>query len=185
MRVANKALDVPADIAGSALSMTTPTTIEVSPGEMHKTLGRLPSGLFVLTSRNGSLETGMLTSWVMQAGFDPPALTVAIRRERYVQTWMTEGCPFALSLLGPGQRSLLRHFSRGFAPGRHSFSGVHVDRTGSGIAVLRDAVGYLECEPTGYIDSGDHRVFLARVIGGRLFASEFPMVHMRESGMHY
>ncbi|MBI3469346.1 MAG: flavin reductase family protein, partial [Planctomycetes bacterium] len=31
-------------------------------------LGRLPSGVFILTARDGTDETGMLASWVMQAG---------------------------------------------------------------------------------------------------------------------
>jgi flavin reductase (DIM6/NTAB) family NADH-FMN oxidoreductase RutF len=165
--------------------MTTPTPFETPVGEMHETLGRLPSGLFVLTVRQGLLETGMLASWVMQAGFDPPALTVAIRQERYVRTWITEGCPFVLNMLAPGQRALVRRFSRGFPPGGHSFSDIQVDRTESGIAILRESIGYLECQPDGHIDSGDHRVFLARVIGGKLFGSEAPVVHIRKSGLHY
>ena len=46
-------------------------------------LGRVPSGLFVVTARNSAgEETAFLASWVMQAGFDPPALSVAVGEDR-------------------------------------------------------------------------------------------------------
>ena len=38
-------------------------------------LGRVPSGLFILTAGNGPTETGLLASWVQQCSFDPPRLT--------------------------------------------------------------------------------------------------------------
>ena len=34
-------------------------------------LGRLPSGLYVLTAGRGAAATGMLASWVQQVGFEP------------------------------------------------------------------------------------------------------------------
>ena len=56
-------------------------------------LGRIPSGLFILTVRHGSKETGMLASWVQQCSFDPPRLTMAIRKGRDVLDWLTEARP--------------------------------------------------------------------------------------------
>jgi flavin reductase (DIM6/NTAB) family NADH-FMN oxidoreductase RutF len=50
---------------------------------------------------------------------------------------------------------------------------------------LAEALGHLECEPAGSIDSGDHHVFLARVTGGSLAREEKPMVHIRKNGMRY
>ena len=55
-------------------------------------LGRLPSGLFILTARRGADETGMLASWIMQAGFDPPMITVAaLHKDRLLARWLTDG----------------------------------------------------------------------------------------------
>ncbi len=63
-------------------------------------LGRLPSGIFILTIGSGDRATGMLASWVMQAGFEPPMVTVAIKQGRYVGEWLAEGQPFVLNLVG-------------------------------------------------------------------------------------
>ena len=43
-------------------------------------LGRVPSGIFILTVGTGDRATGMLASWVMQAGFEPPMVTVAVKQ---------------------------------------------------------------------------------------------------------
>jgi 3-hydroxy-9,10-secoandrosta-1,3,5(10)-triene-9,17-dione monooxygenase reductase component len=127
----------------------------------------------------------MLTSWVMQAGFTPPAITVAIRHERYVGHWLSKGCPFVLNLLERGHTRLLRHFARGYAPEDQPFAALDLERTDKGVAVLREALGYLECEPHRHMDSGDHRIFLANVTGGNLKGLRAPMVHIRRSGMRY
>ena len=153
--------------------------------DVFSVLGRLPSGLLVLTTRKGELETGMLVSWVMQAGFKPPSITVAILQQRFVGEWLSQGCRFALNLLEDGQISLLRQFSRGVAPQRDPFSALNIERTSSGIAILKEALGFIECSPVRYMDSGDHRIFLATVGGGRLAAERQPMVHVRRSGVHY
>jgi flavin reductase (DIM6/NTAB) family NADH-FMN oxidoreductase RutF len=148
-------------------------------------LGRIPSGVYILTARSGHQETGMLASWVMQAGFEPPMVSVAVRQGRYVADWLRAGEPFALNVLPEGQSAALKHFGRGFAPDEPAFEGIAIQRTPSGLAVLPGAIGHLVCEPDGHIDSGDHHIFLARVIGGSLANEEKPMVHVRKNGLRY
>lgn len=148
-------------------------------------LGRLPSGVFILTVAHQGQSTGMLTSWVMQAGFEPPMLTVAIKQGRYVCDWLTAGAPFVLNVVGEGDKSLLKHFGRGFEPEQPAFEGLEIGKTSRGVPLVPETVGYLECEPAGHVDSGDHRVFLARVVGGSHHGEPAPMVHIRKSGKHY
>jgi flavin reductase (DIM6/NTAB) family NADH-FMN oxidoreductase RutF len=149
-------------------------------------LGRVPSGIYILTVGTGSRATGMLASWVMQAGFDPPIISVAVNLERPVCQSLTEGQPFVLNLVGERQKHLLRHFYKGFAPNEPAFEGLSITYCARGVPILTDAVGHLECEPLRHIDSGDHRIFLAKVARGRLTHEEaHPMVHIRKSGAKY
>jgi flavin reductase (DIM6/NTAB) family NADH-FMN oxidoreductase RutF len=152
---------------------------------LSRVLGRHPSGLFILTARHNGLETGMLASWVMQAGFEPPMITVAVRQGRYVAEWLTARATFVVNVLSQGQKPLLAHFSKGFEPGEPAFEGVQIDRTASGLPALRESIGYLECKPVSHLDSGDHRIFLAEVTGGHFTSDDGPLVHIRKSGMHY
>jgi flavin reductase (DIM6/NTAB) family NADH-FMN oxidoreductase RutF len=148
-------------------------------------LGRVPSGVYIHTIGTGARATGMLASWVMQAGFEPPMVTVAVKQGRYVAEWLAAGTPFALSVVAEDDKQLLGHFGRGFEPGEPAFEGVAVSRTNRGTPVLDAAVGHLECVATSHVDSSDHRVFLARVESGQLASDERPMVHIRKSGLNY
>ncbi len=162
----------------------------MTPSPIAAVLGRIPSGIFVLTARDGLgdalCETGMLSSWVMQAGFDPPMITAAVRRERYLADWLTRGCPFAMNLVAHEEKDLLKHFAKGFEPGEPAFAGLEIARSPLGLPVLVAALGHIECVPRSHVDSGDHRIFLAEVMSAALTDAESrPMVHLRKNGMHY
>jgi flavin reductase (DIM6/NTAB) family NADH-FMN oxidoreductase RutF len=153
--------------------------------QLAAALGRVPSGLFVLTARNDDFETGMLASWVQQCSFDPPRVSVALGRERAVTSWLTNGALFALNILDDTQTDMISHFGRGFELGQPAFAGLEVTRLPSGLVVLDEALAYLECQVAGRYAAGDHDLFLGQVIGGRLLAQGQPMVHVRKSGAHY
>jgi flavin reductase (DIM6/NTAB) family NADH-FMN oxidoreductase RutF len=153
--------------------------------QLAAALGRVPSGLFILTARRGALETGMLTSWVQQCAFEPPHICVAIRRDRDIAGWLSDDSPFALNVLDDSQTDMIVHFGRGFAPNEAAFEGLDVERPDGGTPVLTEALAYLDCRVAGRCQAGDHDLFLGRVVGGRLLNDGHPMIHVRKSGFHY
>ena len=157
----------------------------MSASHLEAVLGRVASGLFILTIRHQQHETGMLASWVMQAGFEPPMISVAVRQGRPVCKWLDAGEAFVLNMLGEDQKKMLSHFGRGFAPDEPAFTGIELRRTADGLPVLADALGHLECRPKKHVDSGDHRIFLAEVTAGTIAAEGQPYVHIRKSGARY
>ena len=148
-------------------------------------LGRIASGIYILTAGTGPRATGMLASWVMQAGFEPPMVSVAVKSGRYVGDWLTQGEPFVLNIVAEKQFDLLKHFGKGFERNQPAFEGLAVRHCPRGIPILEDCLGHLECEPAAHIDSGDHRIFLARVVRGAMPEPAEPMVHIRKSGSNY
>jgi flavin reductase (DIM6/NTAB) family NADH-FMN oxidoreductase RutF len=148
-------------------------------------LGRIPSGIYILTIGQGERTTGMLASWVMQAGFAPPMVTVAVRQGRYVANWLKDGEPFVLNCVAQDQKHLLKHFGAGFEPGQPAFEGLVTKVAPNGVPTLAEALGHLECRPGSHIDSGDHHIFLAEITGGVLHHEAPPMVHIRKTGAHY
>jgi flavin reductase (DIM6/NTAB) family NADH-FMN oxidoreductase RutF len=158
----------------------------MKPKSFDAVLGRVPSGIYILTVGTGARATGMLASWVMQAGFDPPMVSVSVKQGRYVCDWLSEGQPFVLNVLAEGQKKFLKHFSKGFEPGAPAFDGLKITHCARGVPILSEALGHMECEPVGHVDSGDHRLFLAKVCRGRLAQADAePMVHIRKSGTKY
>ena len=91
-----------------------------------------------------------------------------------------------LNLVGESQKQLLKHFGKGFQPGEPAFEGLEITHCARGVPILKEAIGHMECEPAGHVDSGDHRIFLAKVVRGRMNDSDGkPMVHIRKSGAQY
>lgn len=148
-------------------------------------LGRIPSGLFVLTFRHGSSETGMLASWVQQCAFDPPHISFSLNLQRPVLAWLTTDAPVTVNILAEGQKQFLSHFGKGFDLGQPAFEGISLRRLEAGAPVLVDAHAFLECRVAEQIKVADHLLVVARVIAGGLLSHERPGVHVRRSGMHY
>jgi flavin reductase (DIM6/NTAB) family NADH-FMN oxidoreductase RutF len=153
--------------------------------QLGAALGRIPSGIFVLTVRHGGRETGMLASWVQQCSFEPPQVTAAVKRGRYVGDWLAAGAPFTINILDETQTDMVSHFGRGFDSDEPAFEGLEVQRRPDAAPVLEEALAYLDCQCVASHPAGDHTLFIARVLGGRLLADGRPMVHVRKSGFHY
>jgi flavin reductase (DIM6/NTAB) family NADH-FMN oxidoreductase RutF len=148
-------------------------------------LGRVPSGLFILTVRHAAGETGMLASWVQQCSFDPPQVSAAVRSDRDVLAWLTPGTPFALNVLDEDQTDLLVHFGKGFALGEPAFTGLDVQRPEGAAPLLCDALAYLDCRVAAVHAAGDHSLIIGRVVSGRVLSDGKPMVHIRKNGLRY
>jgi len=149
--------------------------------ELALALGRIPSGLFVVSWHDEGSDRCMLASWVMQAGFVPPQVSVAVAESRDLLAAIDRGLPFVVNVLAESQRGLLARFGK---PGPDPFAGLDVHRTASGAAVLPDAAAWMECRPTTRAAHGDHVVVLADVVAGGGGGGE-PAVHVRRNGLRY
>lgn len=148
-------------------------------------LGRIPSGLFVVTWREGGADRVMLASWVMQAGFAPPSVSLAVAPNRDLLTAIDRGLPFALNILGEEQRPFLSRFGRPAGPGEDPFDGLSVERTPGGNARIPGTSGWLECRGCGRVAAGDHAVVVAEVLAGDPGPAGTPLVHLRKNGLRY
>jgi flavin reductase (DIM6/NTAB) family NADH-FMN oxidoreductase RutF len=154
-----------------------------------KVLGRIPSGVWILTASDGDgRETGMLASWVQQAAFEPPLLTFAVNRERFLNDWLARTQTAALSLLGESQKQFLRHFGSGFKPEEPAFEGIQTVRGETGLPLLSEALAALEGRITGSLTAGDHMIYLLEITAataGPSLTDERPLVHLRKNGFRY
>jgi flavin reductase (DIM6/NTAB) family NADH-FMN oxidoreductase RutF len=159
------------------------TTSSAAPADpaVAAALGRVPSGLFVVCWRDADADRAMLASWVMQAGFAPPLVSIAVAPSRDLLTAIDRGASFAVSVLAETQRSLLARFGK---PTDDPFAGLPVDRTPGGLAALAEAAAWLECRPAAQARHGDHVVVLAEVVAAGGTGAE-PVVHVRRNGLRY
>ena len=153
--------------------------------DLFAALGRIPSGLFILTARHGRRETGMLASWVQQCSFDPPQIVAAFAKDRWLLDWLIDGAAFAVNVLGEGQKPLLSHFGKGFGPEDSAFEGLDVKRDGHAAPMLNEAHAFLDCRVAQRCEVGDHVLVIGNVVGGAVLNDLRPATHVRKSGKHY
>ena len=159
---------------------------------LDKALGRLSGGLYVVTARQGegdsSRSSAMVASWVSQASFNPPGLTVAVAKDRAIEALMQVDDHFVLNVLAEqNHQGLLRHFLKRFPPGADRFSGVAtLDTVAQGGPVLVDALAFLDCRVQQRLECADHWLIYALVENGNVADNDsLTATHHRKVGNHY
>ncbi len=147
-------------------------------------LGRIPSGLFAAGAVIDGRRMGMLCSFVEQAGFEPPMISIALGVDRPLRQHLADGGHFSLNILGAEDKKLLA----AFASGREEdpFAAFPLVDNAQGLPELADALAWLACRPVGSMPAGDHVVFVAEVLAGCLHREgREPMIRLRKNGLSY
>jgi flavin reductase (DIM6/NTAB) family NADH-FMN oxidoreductase RutF len=155
--------------------------------DLDKAIGRISGGLYIITATKGDIHGAMLASWVTQASFDPPGFTVAVAKDRAIESLMQVGDSFVLNVLEEGKyQSLMKHFLMRFPPGADRFEGVNIQSASNGSPILVDALAYLECEVVSRMDCSDHWIVYSKVSQGRVSNPDgLTAVHHRKVGNYY
>ena len=155
--------------------------------ELDKALGRISGGLYIITATKGDIKGAMLASWVSQASFQPLGLTIAVAKDRAIESLMHVGDRFVLNVLEEGNyQALMKHFLKRFPPGADRFAGVKTQHAENGSPILTDALAYMECHVVSRMELTDHWIVYATVDNGRVSKPDaLTAVHHRKVGNYY
>jgi flavorubredoxin/flavin reductase (DIM6/NTAB) family NADH-FMN oxidoreductase RutF len=155
--------------------------------DMDKAVGRLAGGLYIITAKKGGLSSAMLASWVAQASFKPLGLTIAVAKDRAIESLMHVGDNFVLNVLEEGNYAkLMQHFLKRFAPGADRFEGVKTYAAENGSPILADSLAFMECHVVSRMECSDHWIVYATAETGRVSNPDaLPAAHRRKVGNHY
>ncbi len=153
----------------------------------EQAVGRLIGSLCIVTAKQGELKSAMLADWVSQATFTPPGLTIAVAKDRVVESLMNRGDKFVLNILEEGKHlGLMKHFLKPFSPGEDRFAGVDTEDADNGCPILNEALAYVECTVENRMECGDHWLVYGVVKNGKVLHSDgVTAIHHRKSGTHY
>ncbi len=155
--------------------------------DLDKALGRISNGLYVIAAQKGDRNSAMLASWVAQASFQPLGLSIAVAKDRAIESFLHVGDRFVLNVLEAGNyQSLMKHFLKRFPPGADRFAQVKTYSASNGSPILAEALAYMECEVASRMECGDHWTIYATVSAGRVSKPDgLTAVHHRKVGNHY
>ncbi|MEZ6042264.1 MAG: flavin reductase family protein [Planctomycetaceae bacterium] len=152
-------------------------------------LGRIPSGVFILVAGGpDGRSTGLLASWIQQASFAPPQVTIAVNKSRYLNDWLAVGSAITLNQVAKGDKVLFGHFGKGFEPDANAFQGIETTEGNNGLPVLKGAMASMEGVLESKLDAGDHVIWLANITVAHAHQDPGgfdPYVHIRKNGLGY
>lgn len=148
-------------------------------------LGKVPSGLFIVTTEHDGKYAGFLASFVQQVSFEPLVFAVACHPGRYPYELISKSKKFAINVIPEGDSILMKTFAKGHGPDENPFSDVGHELI-EGVPVLKDALGAAVFEMTDEATPGDHAVLFGKALDGALFdETKKPWVHVRKSALSY
>jgi flavin reductase (DIM6/NTAB) family NADH-FMN oxidoreductase RutF len=149
----------------------------MDPKIRQKALRLLTNGIYVMTSRSGEKFGAATVTWVSQAGFRPPLLMAALRKDGNVLECLVESRQAVLHILDKQQAKLAQTFfasakeSGGFLNGEPYTTG---EKTSA--PVLASAHAYLECELREILQQhGDHALVILEVVNAEIRKEVSPL----------
>lgn len=123
-------------------------------------IGRFASGVTVITTVTRGVDHGTTASAVSSLSIEPPMLLICLNKTSDTQAAIMQSGVFGVNILAEHQGEVAYQFAK---KGQDKFDGVAVQRGGTGVPLVRDALAHLECEVEETVTGGTHTVFLARV----------------------
>jgi len=141
----------------------------------RRVLGRFPSGVTIVTVRDGDgVDHGMTVSAFASLSLSPPLVLVCIGDDATIAAAVSAAGSFAVSVLSEGQEALARLFAD---TGAERFAGTAVSRGTTGLALIDGAVAHLECAIVARHRGGDHTIVVGEVLAARAAEGGRPLIY--------
>ena len=149
-------------------------------------IGRIPSGLFIVTAGGRQGVDGYLASWIQQVSFSPLLISMAIKPGRPCYDYILQHGALTVNIMGRKGSAVLKHFWRGYDPLNNPFSSLDHQWAEQGGVILKQAMAVLECSVREICKPGDHEVLFAEVLRCQVLdPTDENMIHVRKSGLEY
>jgi flavin reductase (DIM6/NTAB) family NADH-FMN oxidoreductase RutF len=173
--------------------MTANSTVDTTSGtnttekdNLGKALGRVASGVYIVTMTEGSQKQGLLATWIAQAGFEPPQVTVAVNKQRPMVESLEKGAKFTINILSKKNMDVFKAFAGPAKDGVDRFEGLELKAEGPAGPVFAQSHAHLDCEVSHVVKLTDHVIVVGTVFNGEVLDAEAePMIHLRKNGFQY
>ena len=153
----------------------------VEPARFRQAMGRLVSGVSVVTTLSRGVDHAMTADTVTSVSLDPLLVLVCVENEARWHEAVVDAQFFGVSVLAADQRPLSEWFATRGRPlhGQLDRAPHHRGPT-TGVALLDGALMHLECRTTDIHPAGDHAIVVAEVLSLALPDTVGPaLVHFR------
>ena len=140
-------------------------------------------GVYILSSVNEGEYCVSTITWVSQASFEPPMISVCIKRNSASYEIVKKRGEFILHLLGDNQKELASTFFKPTIFENEKLNGQEFSLANN-LPLLKDIPAYIQCKVVEILENGDHPLFLAEVVDAKINNNSDPL-ELRKTGWTY
>ena len=140
-------------------------------------------GVYILSSVNEGEYCVSTITWVSQASFEPPMISVCIKRNSASYEIVKKRGEFILHLLGDNQKELASTFFKPTIFENEKLNGQEFSLENN-LPLLKDIPAYIQCKVIEILENGDHPLFLAEVVDAKINNDSNPL-ELRKTGWTY
>jgi len=140
-------------------------------------------GVYILSSVNEGEYCVSTITWVSQASFQPPMISVCIKRNSASYEIVKKRGEFILHLLGDNQKELASTFFKPTIFENEKLNGQEFSLENN-LPLLKDIPAYIQCKVVEILENGDHPLFLAEVVDAKINNDSNPL-ELRKTGWTY
>ena len=148
-----------------------------------KSLQMFSYGVYILSSVNEGEYCVSTITWVSQASFEPPMISVCIKRNSASYEIVKKRGEFILHLLGDNQKELASTFFKPTIFENEKLNGQEFSLANN-LPLLKDVPAYIQCKVVEILENGDHPLFLAEVVDAKINNDSNPL-ELRKTGWTY
>jgi len=149
----------------------------------QQSLRMLSYGVYILSSVNEGEYCVSTITWVSQASFEPPMISVCIKRNSASYEIVKKRGEFILHLLGDNQKELASTFFKPTIFENEKLNGQEFSLENN-LPLLKDIPAYIQCKVVEILENGDHPLFLAEVVDAKINNDSNPL-ELRKTGWTY
>jgi flavin reductase (DIM6/NTAB) family NADH-FMN oxidoreductase RutF len=140
-------------------------------------------GVYILSSVNEGEYCVSTITWVSQASFEPPMISVCVKRNSASYENDKKRREFILHLLGDNQKELASTFFKPTIFENEKLNGQEFSLENP-LPLLKDVPAYIQCKVVEILENGDHPLFLAEVVDAKINKDSNPL-ELRKTGWTY
>ena len=155
----------------------------------RRVLWTMPYGLYVVGCRAGERRNGMTLNFASQLSMDPKLVGISVEQAALSHELITQGQAFSLCVIDREDRAIVRKFVKPVEvdDAARTLNGfAYHDGAVTGVPILDQAVGWLECQVRQAVTCGGHTLFIGEVVNcGFQKPEDTPVLRMEDTRMNY
>jgi flavin reductase (DIM6/NTAB) family NADH-FMN oxidoreductase RutF len=156
----------------------------LDPAAKKAVLRQFTYGLYAVSCAHEGDTNAFTANWLTQVSFEPPMIAVSVENDGASLPLIRASGRFGVNTFASGQRELAGGLGKPRSRVPDKLAGVEHSLSPSGLPILGDALGYVECLVTGEVPSGDSTVLVGEVVYAHVLHEAEPLT-MREAGFRH